>query len=209
MLKTAKPVSRQMGEVVTHPLRYQCLILLAEKVASPAELARELGVDVSDLSYHIRVLRDCNAIELVDSIPGPTSVQHFYRAAHRAEIDEETFMRMSVDERVAAGRIVAQMIFADMASSMETRVFGERADHHISRFPLTVDEEGWGELRDIYARALEETYEVTKRTALRMAEHPGAARIQARVGTLLFEMPAKDRHASRSLPAALPSPDER
>lgn len=207
MLQSAKPLSRQMGEVLTHPLRYKCLILLTEKVASPAELARDLGVDVSDLSYHIRVLRECNAIELVDSIPGPTAVQHFYRAAYRAELDDEAYLRMTLDERIAAGRVTAQMIFADVASSMETGVFGERFNHHISRFPLTVDEEGWEELTDIYARALEETYEVTKRTALRMAENPDAARIQTRVATLLFEMPPKDRAPGAISPAPPPAPE--
>jgi DNA-binding transcriptional ArsR family regulator len=208
VLQSAKPLSRQMGEVLTHPLRYKCLILLTEKVASPAELARDLGVDVSDLSYHVRVLRECNAIELVESIPGPTAVQHFYRAAHRAELDDEAYLRMTIDERIAAGRVTAQMIFADVASSMETGVFGERFNHHISRFPLTVDEEGWEELTDIYARALEETYEVTKRTALRMAENPDAARVQTRVATLLFEMPPKDRAPGAANPAPPPAPEE-
>lgn len=194
MLKSAKPVSRQLGDVVTHPLRYKCLILLTEKVASPAELARDLGVLVEDLSYHIRVLRNVNAIELVKSVPGPTSVQHFYRAAHRAELDEETSLRMSVEERVAAGRVTGQMIFADLASSMESGAFGQRHDHHISRFPLTIDEEGWTEVREIQARALEETYEVARRIALRTAANPGAALIQARLATIFFEMPAKDPH---------------
>ncbi len=110
-------------------------------------------------------------------------------------MDDEIFRRMSVDERVGAGRTVTQLAFADLAQSMEAKTFGERHDHHVSRFPLTLDEEGWDEVRDIYARALEETYEVTARVATRSAEEPGRATIEARAATFFFEMPSGRRQA--------------
>lgn len=178
-----------MGAVVTHPLRCHCLAVLTERTASPAELARELELDVSDLSYHIRVLHNMNAIELVKTTAVRGAVEHFYRAVQRPELDDEAYLNLSVEERIAFGRNIAQLTFADIATSMEAGTFGERHDHHAIRFPVTVDEEGWGELRDIYADALEAVYGVTQRTAIRAAENPDAANIQARVAAFLFEMP--------------------
>lgn len=197
-MKALRSHGKQLGNVVNHPYRYMCLALLCEATLSPIDLARELDVDVEDLTYHVKVLLGAGAIELVRVEPGNRSVKHLYRAVARAEVDDETLARLSVDDRIVAGRTVSQLTFADVAQSMEAGTFGERPDHHISRFPLTLDEEGWDEMRDIYARALEETYNVTARVASRNAGEPGRATIQARSAIFFFEMPSKVRRGEDS-----------
>jgi DNA-binding Lrp family transcriptional regulator len=193
VLKAPRSVGKQLGDVASSPFRYKCLALLCEGTRSPADLAQELGVPVEKLTYHVKALHEAGAIELVGVVPGNRSVKHLYRAAQRAEVDDETFARLSVDDRITAGRTVSQLNIADVAQSMEARTFGERPDHHISRFPLTLDEEGWKEMREIHARALEETYEVTARVASRNAGDPGRETIQARSAMFFFEMPPKVR----------------
>jgi hypothetical protein len=69
-------------------------------------------------------------------------------------------------------------------------VFGERHDHHISRVPLLVDEEGWGEMRKIYGDALDATLQVPA-SAERMNDNRDAVAIPTRAISMFFEMPEK------------------
>lgn len=190
MLKGVESNALRMGKVVGgHPIRLLCLALLNERTASPAELSRKMGVPVPKLSYHVRVLRDAGAIELVRTEPGPTSVEHFYRACQRAEASDDDFKAMSVEERISFGEVVSQLTFADIVMSMTAGTWGQRHDLHVTRVPLTVDEEGWKELRDLLAATLDGLYEVSRRTAVRVKGNPGSASIEARVAAFLFEMP--------------------
>jgi DNA-binding transcriptional ArsR family regulator len=67
-----------------HPLRRQILRRMAETdedPISPRELSAELAEPLSNVSYHVRVLVDCEAVTLVDTKPVRGSMQHFYRIA--------------------------------------------------------------------------------------------------------------------------------
>jgi DNA-binding transcriptional ArsR family regulator len=66
-----------------HPLRRRILRLMMSKpdVISPLELARELDRSLSNVAYHVGVLRDCAAVTLVKTRPKRGAVQHFYCAA--------------------------------------------------------------------------------------------------------------------------------
>src|SRR4051794_22235660 len=65
-----------------HPVRQQILAALkGGRVATPKELAGELGLPVARTGYHISVLREKDAIVLVRTEPARGSVRHFYRAA--------------------------------------------------------------------------------------------------------------------------------
>ena len=59
--------------------------MIADKgETSPRELAAGLDEPLSALSYHVRVLAECEAIELVGTRQIRGSTQHFYRAAIKA-----------------------------------------------------------------------------------------------------------------------------
>ena len=46
---------------------------------SPREVSGALSQPLSSVSYHVRVLADCEAITLVSTKPVRGSMQHFYR----------------------------------------------------------------------------------------------------------------------------------
>jgi DNA-binding transcriptional ArsR family regulator len=65
-----------------HPLRRRILREMADgKMISPLELSNTLRQPLSNVSYHVRVLAECEAVTLVDTKPTRGSVQHFYRSA--------------------------------------------------------------------------------------------------------------------------------
>lgn len=68
-----------------HPMRRRILreMLDSPEEVSPRELAVKLSEQLSALSYHVRVLAECNAIELVRTQQIRGSTQHFYRAVMR------------------------------------------------------------------------------------------------------------------------------
>ena len=68
-----------------HPLRRQILrAMAAQDSISPRQISDELREPLSNVSYHVRVLADCEAVALVSTIPVRGSVQHFYRASVEA-----------------------------------------------------------------------------------------------------------------------------
>ena len=67
-----------------HPVRNDALSILNERVASPNEISKELGQSVGHVSYHIKVLKECECIELVDTAPRRGAMEHYYRATSRA-----------------------------------------------------------------------------------------------------------------------------
>lgn len=65
-----------------HPLRRQILRLMAsEETISPRQLSTLLELPLSNVSYHVRVLVDCDAVSLDRMVPVRGSTQHFYRTA--------------------------------------------------------------------------------------------------------------------------------
>lgn len=77
---------RDLFNALGHPMRRRILreMLDAGGEVSPRELAAQLSEQLSALSYHVRVLAECGAIELVRTQQIRGSTQHFYRAVVRA-----------------------------------------------------------------------------------------------------------------------------
>lgn len=74
------PLNVEMVKALSHELRVEILTILNERVASPNELAKELGEGLSQVSYHVKVLRDYGTITLVKTVPRRGAVEHYYRA---------------------------------------------------------------------------------------------------------------------------------
>jgi DNA-binding transcriptional ArsR family regulator len=188
-VKQSRGLDSTLGAIVAHPLRGRCLTILSDRTASPNELARDLGEDVGNVSYHVKQLVKMEVIELVGERPVRGAVEHFYRAIQRPHMSDEEYAKLSVEKRLRFARLSLQFIVADAATAIEANTFTQRHDHYLTRLPLTVDEEGWKELNEIYADAFQRTVEVEAASAERMSQDPEAAGIPARVISMFFEMP--------------------
>jgi DNA-binding transcriptional ArsR family regulator len=188
-----RPLDATLGAIVSHPLRARCLVILSERVASPSEIASELDEDVGTIAYHVKVLKRCNCIELVDTAQRRGATEHYYHGIKKPHLSDEEFAKLSLEERLRFARLILQFSLADAATALDATTFGQRPDHHISRAPVVVDEEGWGELTEIYAEALQRTLDVQAASAERMAGDPDSPRIPTRVVTMVFEMPSAEQ----------------
>src|SRR2546423_15596050 len=89
----------RIAKALAHPLRARILQRLGERVASPGDLALELGAPLGVVSYHVRMLRDYDCVELVRTEPRRGALQHFYRATARPALDEGQFKTLPASLR--------------------------------------------------------------------------------------------------------------
>jgi DNA-binding transcriptional ArsR family regulator len=161
---------RTIGSVVAHPLRARCLTALADRTASPAELAIEFRKPLSDVSYHVATLLKAGAIELVGERPVRGSIQHFYRAITMPYVDTTENSDLTLEERLDFARIAFQLTAADATIALDAKTLNQRPDAHVVRMPMVVDEDGWGELAELYAGMVERIFAVRAASDQRRAQ---------------------------------------
>jgi DNA-binding transcriptional ArsR family regulator len=185
---TRRSPDATLGAAVAHPLRCRCLTILADRVASPAEIARELRLEVSNVGYHVGALADAGLIEEVGQRPVRGAVEHFYRAVVRPITSIEDEEELSIEKRLSFARTIWSLITANATTAIQSGVLVERAEHHLTRVPLRVDELGWSELAEAYMELYERVYEIQADAAKRLGnvEDPGISVLSA---LAFFETP--------------------
>src|ERR687894_689189 len=98
---TTNTVDTKLMKALAHPLRQQLLMALSERVASPSELAEELGEPLGNVSYHVRMLVDLGCIELVSTTPRRGALEHHYKAVVRPFFDDDAYASLPVATRRA------------------------------------------------------------------------------------------------------------
>ena len=69
---------QELVRALPHPIRVEILQALHGRIASPAELSRELGRRPAVVSYHASTLLKCGCVELVHSRPGRGAIENFF-----------------------------------------------------------------------------------------------------------------------------------
>jgi DNA-binding transcriptional ArsR family regulator len=77
----SQPKTKDLFNALGHAMRRQILraMLGTQEEVSPRELSAKLSQQLTAISYHVGVLDECNAIELVRTEKIRGSTQHFYR----------------------------------------------------------------------------------------------------------------------------------
>jgi DNA-binding transcriptional ArsR family regulator len=179
-------------KAMSHPLRASILRILVERTASPAEMARALDEELSNVSYHTKQLVGFDCAELVSTRPVRGALEHFYRATERHLIDTEEWEEL---DPVIAEDLVCefmQKILDDFVASAKARLIGGDKDFHLTRTPLVLDEEGLQEALEAQEKARLEILEIEARSAARMVES-GEAGTNVSSSQGLFKMPDPKR----------------
>ena len=68
--KSGRAIDQRLVKAVSHPLRVEVLeAIVCEGEISPTLVATKLGQDLSKVSYHVNVLKNCEVIELAKTRP--------------------------------------------------------------------------------------------------------------------------------------------
>lgn len=140
-----------MVRSAAHPIRAKALSIMAERPTSPKEIAA-VGKPIGNVAYHIDELERAGMAVLVDEKKRGGATEHFYLAT---TIDDEASSRLDPHQRALVAQHGLHLIIADAAQAVESGTLSSRPDVQMARIPLYLDEEGWREIRDLYAAALD------------------------------------------------------
>ncbi|MDQ3850371.1 MAG: winged helix-turn-helix domain-containing protein, partial [Actinomycetota bacterium] len=100
----------RLVKALSHPLRVRIMGILEQRTASPKQLAEALGVNLENVAYHVRTLRDFGliALERRDAVGG--AVQHHYRALARPRVTAEAWRQLpEISQRAMIGAALEQI----------------------------------------------------------------------------------------------------
>ena len=125
-------------KALSHEDRVRAFAILAERVASPNELAKELNEGLSQVSYHVKVLEGYELIELVRTEPRRGAVEHYYRAVEQTLIPPGAWDNLPPAVRKSVSVSILSEFFDDASASMEAGVF-DKSPGELSWSPLILD----------------------------------------------------------------------
>ncbi|HET7053792.1 MAG TPA: helix-turn-helix domain-containing protein [Solirubrobacterales bacterium] len=173
--KLKQVIDPTLAKAFTHPLRGHVWVTVCEKgLASPTEIANELDIEVTEVSYHFRKLHRKELIKVAYAVQRRGFDEHFYEPCAPA-IYFDDFDWMGIPEAIRSSfsvdlvqGVVEELIGAIQAGSFDAR------DRHLSRTWLMLDERGWKELMRTLVRTLERAKAIQERSEKRCEGSPEA-----------------------------------
>ena len=166
----ATGVDQKLVKALAHPLRVEILTILNERMASPNELSKELDEGLSQVSYHVKVLKDFDCIEMVKTEPRRGAVEHYYRATSRAYLTDRDWRNLPNSIKPGLSAAGLKMIVDDVVGAVNGGSFNARDDAHMSWTPGVVDQQGWEESVDLVNDTLAQIIEIHAASAKRLAK---------------------------------------
>jgi DNA-binding transcriptional ArsR family regulator len=177
-----------IAKAYAHPLRIEIMGLLDNRVASPRQLAMEIGSPLSLTSYHVRQLAGLGLVELVRRRLRRGAVEHFYTARVRPTIYDDAWLRTPsiIKQAIIGGKInqVGREVFA----AANAQGF-DREDIHLTRTRKTFTHQGWRSVSEELLKMLARLDELADEDQRRLERDPHTETIEATVVMMLFESP--------------------
>ena len=181
----------KVARAYSHPLRTQILALLQDRVASPKEIAEELGTPLTNTSYHVRQLVSLGFLELVRRTPRRGAIEHYYTKRDRAEITNDVWGQLPLEvKRLCAGSWVDRTV-REVAAAVDEGGF-DRANVHMSRTAGPLDEKGWNAVVDELLRTLRRIEQEIEASRRRLTENPGAEATRSTIMLMHFATPEQE-----------------
>lgn len=163
-------VDQNLMKALGHPLRIGILTVLNDRIASPNELSKELDEGLSQVSYHVKVLKDYEMIEMVKTEPRRGAVEHFYKAVSEVFLPSWQLRLMPKSaQRSTFGGVLIELE-QDVGVSLETGTFDRRPDWVVARDPRVMDDQGRTEAEEAAAEFLKKYKGIGVEAAKRIAK---------------------------------------
>ena len=164
-LPGSAPLDRVL-RALNHPIRRRVLRALVDGAGSATTIAQKTGMELSMVSYHLSqvLAKECDIVELVDTVPRRGAVEKFYRLKFHAlsgadpgEDGGEPSRRMSFEECFI---VAVSAMDADAFAALE----GSCWDWSLAQ----VDATAWREIREAgeeFNARMQKTVEASRRRA--------------------------------------------
>ncbi len=167
-------VDRRLVKALDHVLRQHILLAAVAGEVSPKGLSKALDEGLSQVSYHVKVLRDdCDGIiEETRTKPRRGAVEHYYRASVKTLFPAKAWRRLKKGLRAVVGAGQASDLFNDLADALKAGKL-QGAHDHITRTPLVLDPDGERNVKAIAERATKEVEDEQRAVANRLKRANG------------------------------------
>lgn len=192
--KRTESIDPDLIGALAHPLRIAILEELLGGPASPNLIAGAIKVPLSNVSYHVKVLYECGAIEADHEAPVRGATEHFYRLVPQAYLGNHHWRKVPVSLRSAASGAGLQQ-FMDVAVNA---IKAGKLDEDQATFewmPLRLDKQGRDETSVILADARQRLLKAHNASKRRISRNRALA-ITYIVGLAGFEAAGKLRQVS-------------
>lgn len=162
-------VDLRVMKALGHPMRQKILQALKDKVASPSEVAKEIDEPLGNVSYHFKILRQCDAVELVRTRPVRGALEHFYRASMSPRLDEKEWGALpdSIKHELI-GQLLEQIWGHVTAAAAEGGFNDGKSGAVWDRYRL--DDEGYAELGDLVVEMVDRATAIQAAADLRLKD---------------------------------------
>jgi DNA-binding transcriptional ArsR family regulator len=180
-------------KALSNPLRYQVMMILGEREASPKELAEALGEGFHKTWEHVRLLEGWGLIELVDTDRRRGGTQHFYRAKTLPVLNAGEWAELPKLAREGGSAMIIRQIIGEISSSVGHGSFDSHPHRVLIRKPALVDEQGFREIDESAVEHLNRVTEIEAQSAARRIES-GEPSHRVMTVTLAFETAPPESH---------------
>jgi DNA-binding transcriptional ArsR family regulator len=179
-----------LAKALSHKVRGATLLAFGEwGVASPKEIGELLGLDVTEISYHVRRLRAQSLIRLVRTERRRGVHEHFYELTQPIlELDDDNWARLPKPIKDRFSGSLLQMAMTEALEALRAGTFNA-ANTHQSRVTMPVDEQGREEVLEVLGDALGRLREIEASCAERVPL-PSEDAIPVNVFMMAFETAA-------------------
>ena len=190
----SKPITEiddpRLVKALAHPLRIRILGILEQRSATPKELAELLDVQLENLSYHVRTLRDFGFIKLERRRMVKGAVEHRYGMVARPRITAEVWQRLPALVREALDSASLGQIW-DVVTRAATQNKMSRPESHMARRVARLDEQGFAEMSKVVGQTVDKLLEIEKQSAQRLRKREGPE-VPTVLIAMLFDAPDDD-----------------
>jgi DNA-binding transcriptional ArsR family regulator len=188
---SSRQLDERLAKALSHPLRQRILQRLNEGgVKSPNELSQELGDPLGNVSYHVRILRELDCVELVRTEQRRGALEHYYKATAQPWLNDKQWARLpAAFRRKTLGRTLSEILEAASVAS-EAGGFDD-PEVTVARIPLELDEQGWRDLVKLLNDTLDTAVKIQSDSQGRQGK-PGAegTPVRTELGLLHFRRAA-------------------
>ena len=187
----SKPITEiddpRLVKALAHPLRIRILGVLEQRSATPKELAELLDVQLENLSYHVRTLRDFGFIKLERRRMVKGAVEHRYGMVARPEITAAAWEQLPAMVREALDAASLDQIW-DVVTRAAAQDKMSRPESQMARLVARLDEQGMAEMSEVVSNTVDRLVEIEKQSAQRLRKHK-SPEIPTVLIAMLFDAP--------------------
>lgn len=159
---------QRMVRAVSHPVRVEILRLLEEGPSGPNRLSVRMGEKLGTVSYHMKVLLECGCVELLETIARRGAVEHIYQLTSNGVLGSRTWKEVPPSLRTHYAGSALAAFTTRAVEALDAGTAESREGSGVTWLSLSVDEQGWKELRQVLDKVEKRFRSVGGKSAERM-----------------------------------------